>query len=282
MSKASWIERFMLELINEERAAVGVDPLQLEKKLNKSSAKHSDWMLDTNTFSHTGTKGTNAGERMETAGFDFDGSWKWGENLAWQSERGASGIKDDVRDLHEALMKSPGHRANILDADFEVVGIGIETGNFRGYDAIMITQNYARTDGRLRLEDGMVAGASGSVSDGPGLRADDIVLSRTKGGWSEKLKPALDVIGGSHSGMKKYALRDDEGRDNFRIDGKGVIDADDGYVLAANKLKDVKIRADKRPGESTVEVRAHDGDGWGEWLEVTIATVSPVEWHDMM
>ena len=128
MSRANSLERQMLKLINEERAEVGAGPLRLEKRLNDSAEDHSSWMLDVNRFSHTGEGGSSAGDRMRDADFKFTGNWTWGENIAWQSERGASGASDDVKDLHEGLMNSPGHRANILNPDFKVIGIGIEQG----------------------------------------------------------------------------------------------------------------------------------------------------------
>jgi serralysin len=45
-------------------------------------------MLATNTFSHQGDGGSSAGERMAAAGYDFTGSWTWGENLAWYGTTG--------------------------------------------------------------------------------------------------------------------------------------------------------------------------------------------------
>jgi len=91
MSKANDLERQMLDLINGERTALGLNPLTLELRLNDSSEDHSSWMLNTNTFSHTGINGSSPGDRMRDASFTFSGSWTWGENVAWQSERGATG-----------------------------------------------------------------------------------------------------------------------------------------------------------------------------------------------
>ena len=54
MSTASTFELEMLALINEERTSRGLQPLQLETRLNESSEDHSAWMLDTDVFSHTG------------------------------------------------------------------------------------------------------------------------------------------------------------------------------------------------------------------------------------
>lgn len=152
MSVASTFERQMLDLINAERAQRGIDPLALELRLNEASEDHSVWMDDTRTFSHTGVGGSDPGDRMRDAGFAFEGAWTWGENIAFQSERGAPGLADDVEDLHTSLMNSPGHRANILNPDFEL--IGIEVGDNRGFDAVYVTQNFATTDAAVQLDTG--------------------------------------------------------------------------------------------------------------------------------
>ena len=145
MSAASSFERMMLDLINEERTSRGFNPLTLELRLNEASEDHSVWMDETRNFSHTGEGGSDAGDRIRDTGFQLTGNWTWGENIAFQSERGAAGIADDVADLHEALMNSPGHRANILNPSFELIGIGIEEGDGRGFDGVYVTQNFART-----------------------------------------------------------------------------------------------------------------------------------------
>ena len=144
----------MLDLINQERASYGLGQLQLELRLNDSSEDYSTLMLDQDFFSHTGPGGTSPGDRMEAAGFVFSGNWTWGENLAWQSEQGAPGLADDVVNLHTSLMNSPGHRANILNPDFELIGIGIELGDYNGWDAVMVTQNFATTSAALQLDTG--------------------------------------------------------------------------------------------------------------------------------
>lgn len=153
MSRANELEQQMLELINEERTSRGLTPVELELRLNDSSEDHSQWMLNEDQFSHTGANGSSAGDRMRDADFEFDGNWTWGENIAYQSERGAPGLADDVEDLHTSLMNSPGHRANILNPDYEVVGLGIETGDFEGVDAVMVTQNFASTDAEVQLDE---------------------------------------------------------------------------------------------------------------------------------
>lgn len=165
MATATADERYMLTLINAERTSRGLDPLQLEQNLNQSADAHSDWMLRTNTFSHTGVNGTDMTQRMEMADFDFSGSWRAAENLAVQSERGASGIRDDIADLHQNLMDSPGHRANLLNPLLDYIGIGIDRGNFtydsgRTLDSVIVTQNFATTQGSIDLDGGVATVAS--------------------------------------------------------------------------------------------------------------------------
>ena len=165
MSTASTVEREMLALINQERTSRGLDPLELERNLNESSEDHSTWMLDTDNFSHTGEGGSTATQRIQAAGFDLTGSWSTGENIAWQSERGEPGISDDVAQLHENLMNSPGHRANVLNPDFKYIGIGIETGDMQGFDAVMVTQNFATTQAEVMLDTGATTPPADEVAE---------------------------------------------------------------------------------------------------------------------
>jgi hypothetical protein len=146
MSQANEAELLMLGLINQERTSRGLDPLTINNALNDSSEDHSKWMLDNDVFNHTGADGSNPGDRIAATEYKLEGNWSTAENIGWQSERGEPGIADDVADIHESLMNSPGHRANILNPDLQDIGIGVETGDFQGYDGVMITQNFGRTD----------------------------------------------------------------------------------------------------------------------------------------
>ncbi|UWQ28112.1 CAP domain-containing protein [Leisingera sp. M523] len=216
MSQASQLERQMLDLINAERTSRGLNPVQLELRLNDSAEDHSEWMLQQDVFSHTGSGGSSAGDRMKDAGFQFSGSWTWAENIAWQSERGAAGLADDVVNLHESLMNSPGHRANILNANVEVIGIGIEQGNFNGWDAVMVTQNFARTSADLQLDSGSGGGNGGGSGGNTGTGATSGNDALTLGSAG-----SLDGLGGNDtltgsSGQDR--LDGSEGRD--KLNGK--------------------------------------------------------------
>ena len=145
MSKANVAEQYMLELINSERAKVGAQPLAFDGDLNESSENHSNWMIATDIFSHTGVGGSSPGDRMEASGYEFSGSWAWGENIAYRSTSAPDGLQDEVQKMHTSLMNSSGHRANILSTSFREIGVGIEVGQFRNFEAAFVTQNFART-----------------------------------------------------------------------------------------------------------------------------------------
>ena len=165
MSQASTLEREMLNLINAERASRGLDSVQLELRLNASAEEHSQWMLESGNFSHTGEGGSSATQRMRDAGFALSGSWATAENIAWQSQGGEPGFSDDVVDLHNALMNGPNHRANILNPNLAYIGIGIEIGSFGGAPAVIVTQNFACTTASVQLDTG--AGSDAGNSDTP-------------------------------------------------------------------------------------------------------------------
>lgn len=274
MSIASRVERLMLDLINDARADAGLHPLKLALDLNASAEDHSAWMLQADSFTHSGKGGSTAGERMEDAGFDFSGSWSWGENIAWQSERGAAGLADDVEDLFDNLMNSAGHRANILSASFDYVGIGVERGTYNGWDAVFVTQNFASTGANVALDTGTTA-ASSAGNAAPIVVAGDITVSgETSKGRKAKVEKFIDAVDPDGDEIVFYEVRDEEGRHNFRIKGEGVIKARDGYVISADQFEDLRVRRDADLGESTLEIRASDGEDWGDWASFTLNTVS--------
>lgn len=149
MSTANSLELGMLALINDERAEVGLEPLRLITLLNEAAQDHSSWMLEADQFSHTGEDGTSPSDRMEQAGYPFEGTSLALENIGWQSTRGEEGVVDDVAQIHASLMNSEGHRENILSPDAEDIGIGIEVGTFStdngDYEAVMVTQVFGTT-----------------------------------------------------------------------------------------------------------------------------------------
>lgn len=126
-------------------------PLAWNADLGEAAALHSEWMLNTDTFSHTGVNGTNAGARMTNAGYQFTGSWGWGENISWRGTTGTLDPTATIIDQHMRLFLSSGHRVNLM-GNFREIGVGQEVGGFTSngttYNASMVTENFARSGTR--------------------------------------------------------------------------------------------------------------------------------------
>lgn len=108
----------MVRLVNEERTEAGCRPLKTSATLSRTAQHHSDQMARTRTFSHTAPNGTTLSTRLK------DARYRWssvGENIA----RGDG----DTRAVVDAWMRSPGHRANILNCDYREMGIGVHYGD---------------------------------------------------------------------------------------------------------------------------------------------------------
>lgn len=155
MSYATAEERYFVSLVNEVRQSKGLKPLKIERNLNESAEKHSRWMLDADIFSHTGKGGSRHSERIMDAGFPMYGeSWSTAENLAYVSVRGENDLRDEIRAMHQNLLKSPAHYGAIVNPKYELIGIGIEVGEFQGHRVVMATQNFGRTTGQPALDTG--------------------------------------------------------------------------------------------------------------------------------
>ena len=65
-------------------------------------------MLDKDVFSHTGVNGSDPGDRMEAAGYQFTGNWRWGENISWRGSTGTAENQVKSIDLqNDSLFRTP-------------------------------------------------------------------------------------------------------------------------------------------------------------------------------
>ena len=252
MSNANTLELGMLSLINAERALAGLDPLRLITTLNAAAEDHSRWMLETDTFTHSGADGSSPSDRMEAAGYPFEGASLALENIGWQSARGAEGFEDDVAQVHEGLMASPGHRANILDPNAEDIGIGIEIGTFSGtsgdYEAVMVTQVFGSTEADL----------SAWVDPGTGEPEDEIV--------NEDEDPTADETPPEEPSTE--TPEDDPIADGTEVcDDDHLADVEDDPVeedVTAENTGDERAHAPRRTGRE-----GEQGDGDAEYAYPT-------------
>jgi uncharacterized protein YkwD len=109
-------------LVNRERTARGESALHGDNDLQKAAQVHSADMAAGDYFEHNGRSGDTPLSRMRAAGYIFSShiGYQVGENIAWATLWMAS-----PREIVIGWMKSPGHRANILDRSFRDTGIGV-------------------------------------------------------------------------------------------------------------------------------------------------------------
>ena len=109
-------------LLNNERASRGIAPLSSQPLLEGVATNYSQAMVDQRFFSHTSPTGEQLLQRLGGYVGTSD-TWDIGENLAW-----GEGNLATPGSIVVGWMNSEGHRANILNASFREIGIGIVPG----------------------------------------------------------------------------------------------------------------------------------------------------------
>lgn len=122
-------EQYMLNLVNKERRANGLNALEIDPQLGIMARRYSREMITHDFFSHTSPVSGELLDRVHAAGV-ADGWLLAGENLA-----GAP----TVESAFAGLMNSPSHRENILEPKYTHVGIGVVDGGPYGK---MFTQEF--------------------------------------------------------------------------------------------------------------------------------------------
>jgi uncharacterized YkwD family protein len=120
-------ERQMLDLVNGARKDAGLPALAVDPELVKTARLKSQDMVDNNYFSHQSPTYGSPFDMMKKFGISYNLA---GENIA---------CNRSVTAAHQAFMNSEGHRANILNKDFDYIGIGIADGGPCGK---MFTQQF--------------------------------------------------------------------------------------------------------------------------------------------
>ncbi|MEW2051087.1 CAP domain-containing protein [Streptomyces sp. NPDC005476] len=110
----------VVALVNSERAKVGCSPVTLNAKLSQAAQAHSADMASHNTMSHTGSDGSDPGQRITRAGYLWS---TYGENVAYGYST--------PEQVMAGWMASAGHKRNILDCGFKEIGVGVaQPGNY--------------------------------------------------------------------------------------------------------------------------------------------------------
>lgn len=113
-------EKEVLQLINEQRKANGLEALVIDAEVQRVARIKAQDMVDNNYFSHTSPTYGSPFEMLKNFKVSYQTA---GENIAGNSSNSAA-VK--------AWMNSAGHKANILNGNFNYTGIGVVSGSKYG------------------------------------------------------------------------------------------------------------------------------------------------------
>ena len=131
----------VLDLVNEARAQgrnCGSDffpaapPVSWDERIEGAALVHSIDMAQNQNFSHTGTDGSDTGDRLLMQGYNWN---TWGENIL-------VGL-DNAPDAIDAWIGSSGHCSIIMSPSLREVGAGVAQGIFQGNTASYWTLVFA-------------------------------------------------------------------------------------------------------------------------------------------
>jgi Ca2+-binding RTX toxin-like protein len=258
-------EQFMIELVNRARldpageaellgvalnkgvsaqriSAQSYQPLAVNQSLSQSSDAHSRWMLRNETVSHRGDAGSNAGDRIGSAGYDLGRNATWSENVAFRASSGTLNKTAAIIEQHISLFESPLHRLNMFKTTVAEIGVGQAVGNFMGYQASLVTQNFAARNKSVFLTGVAYTDRNGDdfYSIGEGKRgvvfsvADQQSRSLAAGGYAVEISPTWGTKSVSiRQGQKTMELDVRFRGENVKLD---VVGARDIEVSASAKL----------------------------------------------
>ena len=156
------LEKEIHQLINVERVTRGLAALDWDDRIAKIARDHSEDMASNDYFRHDNLKGQSPTDRGNLAGYPCrkplgGGTYSYGlaENIFWWTAYssytfGPGGTRYNWMSSTEYAKKavhwwmgSPGHRKNILTAQYDKTGIGVGFGTAGGKDhAVYLTQNF--------------------------------------------------------------------------------------------------------------------------------------------
>jgi uncharacterized protein YkwD len=113
-------EAQVLQLTNNERAKAGCGPLRTNSALTRAADLHATDMVVHHFFDHNSQDGRSPFDRMKAAGFT---GGAMAENIAVGYSSAAAVV--------DGWMHSEGHRRNILNCSYTMIGIGYDSGQVK-------------------------------------------------------------------------------------------------------------------------------------------------------
>ncbi len=197
------VARELLELVNRTRRDAGLAPLQADGAVQAVAAAHSHDMVEHDFIGHTSPTTGSALDRVRAAHLP---SGLVLENIG----RGYS-----AEEIHRGLMESPGHRANLVNADVTHVGIGVVAQPEGARSAFIVTQVFVRMQGEVDLGDAprrLLAriNAARSARGAPPAELEDNLAAAARDAAQEFFRdPELtqqDAVDDASASLRRFAI----------------------------------------------------------------------------
>jgi Cysteine-rich secretory protein family len=120
-------ESQLVQSVNLERARAGLPSLKVDDRLREAARAHSQLMAEAKQLTHQLPGEPPLSKRLAATNLRFNND---AENVAYDYS---------VPAVHDGLMKSPPHRANILGPQYNTVGIGV----VRRGEVYWVTEDFA-------------------------------------------------------------------------------------------------------------------------------------------
>jgi len=116
------VREAILCLINRKRAESDEAPLQPNRELEQAAEGHCQELIADDYFAHVSPSGETPVQRIRDTGYipSATDGYVIGENLAWGTYQLST-----PKSIVAAWIASPGHLANILEAQYRQTGIGV-------------------------------------------------------------------------------------------------------------------------------------------------------------
>lgn len=119
----------LFELANASRQDLGYQPLKENPDLNQAAYLKAKDMLEKGYFAHYSPEGITPWYWLERSGYNYAAA---GENLA-------VGFLESGQ-VHKAWMDSSSHKKNILNPNYQEMGIAVLRGDFQGRETALVVQ----------------------------------------------------------------------------------------------------------------------------------------------
>jgi len=137
----------IIEWTNKYRADENLPALTLNEHLAAAAQAKSDDMFQNQYFEHVSLTGKTPAQLVLENGYNYKFT---GENLAL-------GDFKDEKELVDAWMASPGHRANILNKDFVEIGVASDLSDYQGRTTWISVQEFGQPAPNCQTPDSSIA-----------------------------------------------------------------------------------------------------------------------------